>query len=73
MKLGIRKVKTFNGLKYGVIDVNTKLNLDVKKGEKPKYTVNDVDVIEVKNGIALFDYNEDGLNKARKLKTELSK
>lgn len=80
MKLGIRKVKTWDGLKYGVVEVGVtstrKKAMSSKEEElKEKYkNMPDAgeDVLETKNGLALFPYDAVGLEGARELKQKLS-
>jgi hypothetical protein len=74
---GVRKVKTFNGLKYGVVDLRTQ-DLVANKDEAPKFYAKEIDVAETKNsknswGIVLqFDLTEEGLGQAREWKDLLN-
>lgn len=52
-QLGIRKVKTWYGLKWGVVDLTAEFGSDV---------------VETKKRIGLFSYDEEGLNEAREFR-----
>lgn len=70
MKLGIRKVKTLAGLKYGVVNLETE---PVIVEKVTKFKAKEIDVVETKIGVALFSLNSIGLQKAHELKDALCK
>lgn len=60
---GIRKVKTWHGLNYGIVNLNTKPVFSPRG--KLLYTPKEIDVLSSENGPLLFPYTKEGLAKAK--------
>lgn len=66
MKKGIRKVKTWYGTKYGVVNLDAKPVITFENGvKKTKYKSTEIDVLESKNGLLLFPLTSEGLKEAK--------
>lgn len=78
-RFGVRKVKTWDGLKWGVVDLTTKSIFHIgNKGESIlTYKSTDIDVVEYKENkldqIALFPLTKEGLLKAKQVQLSLNK
>jgi hypothetical protein len=67
---GIRKVKTFHGVKYAVVNLKTK-NVLGKDGKTTKFFSKEIDVVETKDKVLVFDFTLEGLQQAREWKAQL--
>jgi hypothetical protein len=61
----IRIIKTWHGLRYGIVNLNTKPVFSPKG--KLLYKSKEIDVLSSESGPLLFSYNKEGLQKAKEV------